>query len=140
METSNSIAIKPNVQIIKEAFGNFLNGNIPAIINICADDVAWGGYKVPDVPFAGMFYGKEGVQDFFKRLAENVDFSYFEPKEFFSQGDDVFVLGHNTGTAKTTGLSFDHGWCMHFRMQGGKLKNYFAYLDSFEQAKAFRQI
>src|SRR5437763_12749482 len=108
METSTSIAVQPNVQIIQEAFGNFLKGNISAIADVCTDDVVWGSFKNPDVPMAGMFYGKEGVFEFFKRVADNVDFTNFEPREFFNDGDDVFVLGHNAGVVKSTGLTFEN--------------------------------
>lgn len=98
----------------------------------------WGSYKNPDVPYAGTFFGKEGVVDFFTKLGETVHYTYFEPKEFISQEDTIIVLGHHTGTVKGTGKSFDHDWCFHFKMHNGKLQSYFAFIDSLEQAKTFR--
>jgi ketosteroid isomerase-like protein len=135
METS--IATRSNLQIIQQAFANFAEGKISAIVDVCAEDVVWGSYKVPGIDITGSFFGKEGVQEFFTRLGEQIHYSYFEPKEFIVQGDTVIVLGHHTGTVRSTGRSFDHDWCFSFKMRHGKLQQYFAFTDTYEQARAF---
>src|SRR2546430_15121753 len=99
METS--IATKSNVQLIQDAFADFLSGNIPGIINICTDDIVWGSYKNPEIPFAGNFFGKEGVMEFFKGVSENINYFAFEPCEYISQDDVVAVFGHHAGTVKS---------------------------------------
>ena len=75
---------------------------------------------------------------FFGVLTENVDYSYFEPKEFFSDKDVVIVLGHHTGKVKKTGKTFDHDWCMIFRLRSGEMYHYYAFLDTRDQAEAFK--
>lgn len=140
METSTAIAKRTNVQIVQEAYQNFQQGNIPGVLDLCTEDVAWGSYKNAEVPYAGMFYGKEGVLEFFKNLGGNVDFKSFETKEYFSQGDDVFVLGHEEAVVKETGNSYADDWCMHFRLREGKIKSFTAFTNTYDQAKAFRKI
>jgi uncharacterized protein len=135
METS--IATRSNLQIIQQAFDDFAKGNIPAIIETLADDVRWGSFKVPGAAMSGNFFGKEGVQEFFKHLDEQIKYSVFEPREFIVQGDSIVVLGHQAGSVKSTGKSFDHDWCFSFKMKNGKVQSYFAFTDSYEQAKAF---
>lgn len=139
METSTAVAVQANVQIIKDAYGEFLKGNPQGVANRCTDDVAWGSFKNTDVPYAGMFYGKEGVLEFFKLLAGNVDFKAFEPKEFFGQHENVFVLGHEEAVVKETGGTYGDDWCMHFRLRDGKIRYFFAYIDTYGQTKAFRK-
>lgn len=129
---------KNNVQLIQEAFENFSKGNIPGIMESCADDIIWGSYNNPTVPYAGLFYGKEGVLEFFTNLGSNLNYTAFEPREFISQGDTVIVLGRHAGTVKKTGKSFDHDWAMHFKVKDGKVQKYFAFVDSLEQANAFK--
>jgi uncharacterized protein len=136
METS--IATRSNLQVIQQAFADFAQRNIPAIVNACADDVMFASYKIADVPTSGSFYGKEGVQEFFTKLEETILYSYFQPHEFIVQDDRVIVLGHQTGTVKSTGKTFDHDWCFSFKMNNGKLQHYFAFTDTNDQAKAFR--
>jgi uncharacterized protein len=135
METS--IATRSNLQVIQQAFDDFAKGNIPAIINTLTDDVRWSSFKIPGAAMSGNFFGKEGAQEFFKHLNEQIKFSLFEPREFIVQGDSVIVLGHQAGIVKSTGKSFDHDWCFSFKMKHGKVHSYFAFTDSYEQAKAF---
>jgi uncharacterized protein len=129
---------KNNVQAVQQAFADFGSGNIQGILNACTDDVVWTGAENPDVPYAGTFNGKDGVMEFFSLLAENVDYSSFEPKEFFSNRDAVVVLGHHTGTVKKTGKTYDHDWCMVFRFRDEKLYHYFSFVDTLEQAVSFK--
>jgi len=130
-------ATKNNVQLIQQAFDDFLKGNIPALLETCHEDVEWGSYENPDVPFSTSYYGKKGVGEFFATLAEKVNYLRFEPQQFISEGDEVIVLGHHTGTVKATGKSFDHDWCFSFKLQDGKLKRFFSYVDTRDQSRAF---
>jgi hypothetical protein len=136
METLTST--KNNVQLIQQAFDDFLNGKIAGILDTCREDVEWSSYENPDVPYSAVYKGKNGVADFFGTLSETVNYSRFEPQQFISQGDDVVVFGHHTGAVKSTGKSFDHGWCLSFKLQDGKLKHFFAYVDSHDQSRAFK--
>ena len=136
METT--IATRSHLGTIQQAFTDFANGRINSIIDICTDDVKWSTYKVPGAASSGSFFGKEGVEEFFVKLGAEIVFSIFEPKDFIVQDDMVVVFGYNVGTVRSTGKSFSHEWCFSFRMVNGKVKEYFAYIDSYEQAKAFR--
>jgi Ketosteroid isomerase-related protein len=136
METATQT--KNNVEVVQQAFADFGSGNVQSILNVCTDDVMWTGADNPDVPFAGTFKGKQGVKEFFTKIAENVDFTSFEPKEFFKDGNVVIVLGHNTGKVKKTGKTFDNDWCFVFRFRDGKMYHYYAYVDTLNQAEAFK--
>jgi ketosteroid isomerase-like protein len=134
----NPTPTENNVQIIQQAFADFASGNIQSILNVCTDDIVWTGIENPTVPIAGTFKGKDGVIKFFSNLSENIDYSYFEPKEFFSDKDAVIVLGHHTAKVKKTGKSFDHDWCMVFRLRDGKLYHYYVFVDTRDQAESFK--
>lgn len=135
METT--VSTSKNVQIIQEAFENFAKGNIQPIIDNCADDVAWGSFKVPGATFSGQFYGKEGVEEFFKELKDSIEFTVFEPTGFISEGDHVIVLGHQAGYVKSTGKNFESDWCFHYQLKDGKLQRYFAFLNTYDVYRNF---
>jgi uncharacterized protein len=137
MGTLTAITGKTSLQVVQQGFHDFANGNIAAVINSCAHDVVWGSYKNPGVSPSGLFYGKEGVQEFFTLLAEKVNLNVFEPKQFICQDDDVVVLGHQAGIVKATEKMFDHDWAMHFHIQDGLIRNFFAYVDTRDQSQAF---
>jgi uncharacterized protein len=132
MESTINTATQTNVQLVQRGFNDFIQGNIADIVDHCTDDVQWGTFKVPDVPFTGTFNGKEGVQEYFSQLVQNVNFTSFEPKEFFAQGDRVLVLGRSSGTIKKTEKTFDRDWCMSFRIREEKIAEYFAFIDTYD--------
>ena len=136
METATQT--KNNVQIIQQAFDDFGKGNIGGILDICTNDVVWSSAENPDVPIAGTFKGREGVKNFFGEVSGNVDYSNFEPKEFFSDKDAVVVLGHHTGQVKKTGKTFDHDWCVVFKLRDGKVYKYNIFVDTRDQAESFK--
>ena len=136
METATQT--KNNIQLIQQAYADFGSGNINGILDVCTDDVVWTGPENPNVPIAGTFNGKEGVMKFFTVLSENVHYTAFEPREFFSDKDAVIVLGHHTGSVKSTGKTYDHDWCMVFRLRQGKVYHYYAFVDTRDQAESFK--
>ncbi|MEP6596374.1 MAG: nuclear transport factor 2 family protein [Ginsengibacter sp.] len=136
METAT--LTKNNVQIIQQAFDDFGKGNIQGILDVCTNDVVWSSAENPNVPIAGTFKGKDGVSKFFSAIAENVVYLRFEPREFFNDKDAVIVLGHHTGTVKKTGKTYDHEWCMIFKLRDGKIYNYYVFVDTRDQAESFK--
>jgi ketosteroid isomerase-like protein len=129
---------RTNVEIVQHAYADFESGNINGIINACTNDVVWIIPENPGVPITGTFEGKEGIRNFFDALSDNVEYSYFKPKEFFNDKEVVIVLGHQTGKVKKTGKTFNHDWCMVFRLRANKMYHYYAYVDTRDQAEAFK--
>ena len=139
MESTMITSTKTNVEIVQENISEFLKGNIAHIINNCTNDVVWSSYKVPGVPTTDTFHAKEGVQEYFQLLAEEINFTSFTAKEFLSEGNLVVVLGSSTGLVKTTGKSFDYSWCMQLRLQDGKTYEFFINADSYQIFKVFQE-
>ncbi|MDP4264988.1 MAG: nuclear transport factor 2 family protein [Bacteroidota bacterium] len=137
METLATVKKEQNIQVVQNGFADFLKGNIPGLLDSCNDDIVWGSYDNPLVPYAGTYHGKKGVAEFFTTLAGHIDYSAFEPKEFFADGDHVFVKGYHAGTVKSTHKTFGHDFMMVFQIQDGKIKSFFAWVDSRDQAAAF---
>ena len=128
---------KNNVEVIQQAYADFGSGNVQGILDACTDDVVWTGHDNPTVPIAGTFRGKEEVRQFFANLSREVDYTDFSPREFFSDKDAVIVLGRHAGRVKSTGKTYDHDWCMVFRLREGKIYHFFVFLDTREQAESF---
>jgi len=136
METVATVT-EQNIALVQNAFADFLNGNIQGVINACSEDVEWGGYENDVTPISGMYHGKVGVARFFTLLAESVDYTLFDPREFFADGNNVFVKGRHEGRAKPTGKSFGHDFMMQFVIRNGKVTYFFAWTDTYDQAKAY---
>jgi uncharacterized protein len=85
-----------NIETVQDAFAAFSTGDIAALLDLLTDDVVWhdvyGGSA--DGPQAGDRHGLAAVAEFFELVAQNTEFSTFEPREFVAANDKVVTLGH----------------------------------------------
>jgi ketosteroid isomerase-like protein len=91
----------------------------------------------PHVPTSGERHGKAQVGEFFKQVAQNVNFSRFEPKEFIATGDKVVALGHYTATTPI-GKKFDADFAMVFTVRNGRVVEFQEFTDSADVNAATR--
>jgi uncharacterized protein len=130
---------KANVQLVEQAYANFKEGNIPAILEALAADVDWfipGPTEL--IPFVGRRRGPGEVGEFFAALAASQSALKFEPREFISQGDKVVVLGHQQWTVKSTGQTYEDDWAHVFTIRKDKIVQFREYHDTHAEATAHR--
>lgn len=120
-----------NTKTVQDAYAAFGRGDVPAILASLSDDIVWlGVYGAgKHVPTSGERRGKAAVGEFFKQVAQTVNFSRFEPREFIATGDKVVTLGHYTGKS-SIGKSFDSDFAMVFTFRNGKIVAFQEFCDS----------
>lgn len=120
-----------NTRVVQEAYAAFSRSDVQAILDRLDDGIVWKGLygAGPHVPSAGERRGKAQVAEFFKQVADNVNFSTFEPKEFIADGDKVIALGHYTATTPI-GKAFDSDFAMVFTLRNGKVTAFQEFTDS----------
>lgn len=137
MQTLATVKTEENISIVQNAFQNFLTGNVQGILDACTDDVTWGSYYDPAVPFSKTYHGKNGVGEFFATLAATSDYKKFELQEYYADGDTVLVKGYQEAVVKTTGKTFGHDFLMQFKLKDGKTFYFFSFIDILDEVKAF---
>lgn len=128
---------KTNVQVLKDAYDAFARGDIDTVLDTLSEDVEWEVPGPPEIPYAGLFRGKNGVADFFRILADSDDVLFFEAETFLAQGDRVAVLGHYSARVKATGREAHADWVQSFVMRDGKIAKYREYFDTAKYAQAY---
>jgi uncharacterized protein len=120
-----------NTTVVKDAYAAFSRGDIQTLLSKLADDVIWVAVygAGSHVPTAGERRGKAAVAEFFKQVAENVNFSRFEPKEFIATGDKVVALGHYTATTPIK-KNFDSDFAMVFTLWNGQVTRFQEFCNS----------
>jgi len=132
------MAEQENTEIVKGIYEAFARGDIPAILDSLADNIEWiVSGREDGIPYAGRYRAREGVGQFFSVLAENINYSLFEPREFIAQGQRVAVFGHYQGTVKPSGNSVETEWAMSWTLQDGKATKFRAYDDTAAVVAAF---
>ncbi len=120
-----------NTTVVQEMYAAFGRGDTQTLLAKLADDVVWMGLygAGSHVPTAGERRGKAAVAEFFKQVAEHVNFSRFEPKEFVATGDKVVALGHYTATTPMK-KSFDSDFAMVFTLRNGHVTHFQEFCNS----------
>ena len=128
-----------NTQLAQDAYAAFGRGDMPALAEVMADDIEWVSPGDPnDDPQAGTYHGKDNVLGWFGKLAENLDFQTFEPRDFIAQGDKVVSTVYAEATVRSTGRAFVNDEAHVWTFRDGKLARFQIYYDTAAAAAAHR--
>ena len=133
------MSTQDNLKTVQGIYTAFGQGNIPAILNVLADDVEFHQPPGGEPPFTGLYRGRDGAGNFFQSMVETVDVLAMEPQEFVAQGDTVVVLGHYRFRPKTTGIAYDTDWAMVWWFRDGKINKFQIHYDTATEAAAFQE-
>ncbi len=130
-----------NVERVKLMFETVEQGNIPAALNMFAEDIYWQspvtrtGSK--ELSWFKPRHSREDIAEFFKELRNKVITEKFEFIDFIAQGNKVVVEGKNRGTIISTGKVYEHDWVMVFELRDKKIIKYQHYYDTNDLVKYF---
>jgi len=125
-----------NLRVVKEGFAAFSRGDIPGLLALMAEDVEWI-IPGPGLPLGGTYRGRDGVANFFQKLAADADILEFQTREFMAEGDRVLVIGWERVKVKATNRTVELDWIMSFAVRNGKVAAYRQYTDTKALADAY---
>lgn len=129
------------VALVQAAYGDFQNGNIPALLNRLTEDIVWTtpgeGTAIPN---AGRLQGRAQVGKFFQGISETLEFHEFNPNEFIAQGDVVVALGTWDATVRGTDVRIQDVFAMVFRIRGEQIAEFREYSDAHKYAQAMASL
>ncbi|HZB93483.1 MAG TPA: nuclear transport factor 2 family protein [Stellaceae bacterium] len=127
-----------NLELTRKGYEFFLKGDIEALLrDIIDEDCQWVIPGPRDkITWAGAFSGKVQIGNFFKLLAQNVEFTKFEPRQMIDGGDTIVVIGSAAGRMKSTGKDFKNEWVQVARYRSGRMIAFQDYSDTAQLAAA----
>ncbi len=128
-----------NTYTIRECYEKFGSGDIPGLLDLCADDIDWTVPEIENAPFSGFWHGRESVEEFFSLLGGAEDITDFEPREFIAQDDKVVVLGRSTATVRSTGRHYSTEWVHICTVKNGKMTGFHEFFDNAAATRAFQK-
>jgi len=117
----------------KQAYSAFASRNIPALLEMLAEDVDWRFMASPETgtPYGGAFKGRQQVGGFFAKLAETIEIVEFEPREFFEGPNHVTTIGRVKARLLPDGKVHDTDWLQLFVLDSNaKISRWFGTEDS----------
>jgi uncharacterized protein len=130
---------RENTQLVQQAYRDFQNGDIPALLDALSEDVEWVVPEVEGVPGRGTWRGPEQVGEFFRILSDTQEPRQLELREFVAQGDKVVVLGHYVWHVKATGKEWESDFVHALSVRDGKVTRFQEYTDTAVFGDAFRE-
>lgn len=128
-----------NITLVQSLYAAFGRGDIGTIVAAALPDTVWHVHgRTKDHPALGVQKGPQGVEAFFRIVAETQDVTAFTPREFYAADDKVFVRGHYAWTIRKTGKPVSSDWLHMFTIRDGKLAGFDEYTDTAQFAEALR--
>lgn len=127
-----------NIQVVQRCYEEFGKGNPQGVLDMLSDNFVWINPGYPELPFSGRRTTKQEVLDFFIGLNETSTLTRFEPREFYSDGDYVFVKGYMEGHTNIIPKPFDVEWMMMWKIEGGKVTFYQAFHETYQMVKGLQ--
>jgi uncharacterized protein len=127
---ASSIDSNSPLGVVKQTYAAFGRGDIPAILNLIADQVDWQEVCPASLPYSGRRRDRAEVAKFFSDQAQVEEVKTFEAREFIVAGENVTVLGYIKGYARDTKQEFRSEWVHLFTVQNGKITRWRGFLDT----------
>jgi ketosteroid isomerase-like protein len=124
------------VEVVQRAYQAFGRGDVPALLDLVAEQVDWRFCGAMGLPYTGAFKTRAEVGRWFASIPEVDDIRQFEPREFIEGGEHVAVLGWERTVTRPGGKVFETEWVHVFTVRDGKVVRFFGIYDTEASAKA----
>jgi ketosteroid isomerase-like protein len=119
-----------NLEKVRRAYKAFAEGDIQTLLSLCTDDLEILPAASTKVPWAHPWRGRKEVEQYFKTLAEALDFQEYEFDEFIVSPDSIVVLGHERCLVRTTGRIVEAKWVQILDFRDGLVCRHREYTDT----------
>jgi uncharacterized protein len=116
--------------LVQTAYAAFGRGDIPALLDLLADDVEWRFVGDRAAPYTGTVRGRAQVAEWFGAVVAADDIQAFEPREFLAGPGHVTVVGWERTITRPSGGSFDTLWVHVWQARDGRLARFLGIYDT----------
>ncbi|MCB1218882.1 nuclear transport factor 2 family protein [bacterium] len=133
-DESHSELETANMDAIGAMFAAFGAGDMDAMLAAMTEDITWEvNGSSADLPLHGTWQGHDGVLAWMEAFDSRIEVMDFAVDGMWADGDVVFVLVHNSGRVKSTGVVVEQQELMMFWLVEGKVSRMLDFDDSVQQ-------
>jgi ketosteroid isomerase-like protein len=126
------------IEIIQSVFAAYGRGDLHTVLGAMDDAITWVEPGDPrQIPFSGVFNGKNDVMKMFGIEHQLLDIIHFTPSDFLENENSVLVRGNDSAKVKSTNKIYTTDWVMAFTFQTGLICQVQVYMDTLAVASAF---
>lgn len=121
---------RSSLEAARRLYAEYGRGNRAAVLDALAPDVSWTYNSGPELPWGGLWRGRDGVEAYFARLDATLRVTTYEVEHTIAQGEWVVVLARATGRFLPTGEEVTLGKADALRLRDGRLLEFREYYDT----------
>jgi hypothetical protein len=134
LSTPKFASYSENVQIVYKLYEARARGDEEAVF--CILDPTVTLEVMENFPYGGIYYGYEGMNEFFANLLQDFGDWCAKPEELLDAGEHVVSLGHYHGVVKKTGIKVKVCFAHIITVHDGKVVRMRQYTDTLKVARA----
>lgn len=121
-----------NIELLKQGYKNFAEGNVEGVISLWQPDIVWAECTgFPYIAGDGIFVGAKAIlEEVFAKIPVYIDGFNIEISDFVDGGDKIAMVGYYTGTYKPTGKKFRANATHTWTFRNGKISHFFQAVDT----------
>ena len=118
-----------NIEIIKELYTDFSNGDIDSMKGKFAPEIEW--IQMKGFPNGGHHIGFDDInKNVFQNFGQHWTNWTAKVEEFLDAGKSVLAVGKYEGTYKETGKSFQADFIHRYVLENAKITRFIQYTDT----------
>ena len=126
---------------VNQLYDAFNRGDINTILNTLSNDCIWEVMGQPEIPFAGIYHGRDDAKEFFGKLMDALDMQEMTVEHILENGNLVIASGHFTAMARKTNKRFSTIWSMTWEFNDEEQVVHFRdCYDTLTCARAMREM
>ena len=126
------------VRLVQRFYEHVSRRDLPSALTLMAPDVEWSMPQIDGVPFSGSWHGRDGVEAFFRKVAETQEQVEFHVDEFIAQRDKVVVVGRFVMLVRATGRTSASRWAHLWTVRNGEIVQMREFVDTAVVGAAHR--
>jgi ketosteroid isomerase-like protein len=124
---------------VNQMYEAFNRRDLDTILNSTSNDCIWEVMGQPEIPFGGIYHGRDDIKGFFGKLEEALDISDLTVEHILENGNLVIASGHFTAVARKTNKRFSTFFTMTYEFnEDEQLVHFRDCYDTLTCARAMR--
>ena len=114
------------------------NARLEEALEMFSDTVEWENQTPDNVPFGGIYKGKEGFTRYVQEIFASLELGKLGIDDVVAQNDTVVVVGSESSLVKSTGRRYTMSYVFVFKFaDDGKILRVREYVDTAALSAAF---
>jgi ketosteroid isomerase-like protein len=129
---------RENAAATRTFFEHLNHGRVEEAIAMLSDDVEWENRTPDNVPFGGVYKGKEGFARYGLELASSIEMGELGIDELVAEDDTVVMIGAESSLVKSTGRQYTMSYVFVLRFaEDGRIQRVREFVDTAALGAAF---